>query len=775
MDKASEEKSDSFRIRVSIKNKILFSVVLVVTLSMMATTYVSVLIESKAFHKNLILKGQNITDNIASSTRSAFWSLNWIFVEKLLQDSTASYSEGIIYTKIVKPGGEVYLANDRKYYGTMVDPSLLSETERVIEKYDFQGQKGILLTRPVLIGKDHWHILLGLSTDPIRMAMKDLIINNIIWGCIFLVLAIIVSLFLSHSISSPIVELAKTVKMISDGDRDRFIDVRSNDETGLLGHSFNKMIENIRAAEKALILSNERFVTVLDSVDATIYVADIDTYEILFMNRAMKKVFGADHVGKKCYKVFRGEEKPCSICQNDRLLDEFGSPTGGVNWEERNPITNRWYMNYDRAIKWTDDRMVHLQIAFDTTDTRELVKKREETEAKLRQSQKMEAIGKLAGGVAHDLNNILSGIINYPEIMLLDLPEDHEMRELILEIKSSGEKAATIVDDLLTLARRGVSVNEAIDLNVVIAQYLTSPEYEKLSSFHPNVLSRLSLAEDLKPIKGSPVHLSKMIMNLISNAAEAMPDGGNIYISTQNRDGEDPKYGVSRKTPHGYIRLTVEDEGTGIKKEEQEKIFEPFYTKKVMGRSGTGLGMAVVWGTVEDHDGTIELSSTMDKGTRFDLYFPVTAREIKVRIDHENNLSELRGNGETILVVDDVKEQREIAVKLLNWLGYTVHSVDSGEAAVEFVKSQSVDLMILDMIMDPGINGLQTFKRVLEINPDQKTIISSGYSESDEVKQALRLGACRYIHKPYTIETFAKAVNCEINPIPQSPLRSIIG
>lgn len=759
--------NQSFQIKLSIKNKILLIVLLVVSFTVIAGTYVSVMTESKVFHQSLVEKGEFIAANIASSTKSAFWSLNWIFVENLLKDPDTIKHKDIVYAKIVKPGGEVYLADDQKYYGTMVESGLLKPEKTIIKEYQFDDQTGILIIQPVKIGKKNWHILLGLSTESIQEALKGLILNNSLWGCVFLVISMLVSLFLSYSISQPIIELSKTAKKISNGSRDQSISIKSQDEIGLLGSSFNKMIQSIGDAENALIASNERFVTVLDSVDATIYVADIDTHEVLFMNRSMKDAFGYDHIGKKCYKSFRGEERPCRICQNNKLLDEQGKPTGVISWERINPVNKRWYMNYDRAIKWIDNRMVHLQIAFDTTSNWELKQKREETEAKLRQSQKMEAIGKLAGGVAHDLNNILSGIINYPELLLLDLPENSHMRELLEEIQSSGEKAATIVDDLLTLARRGVSVNEVVDLNMVIANYLNSPEYEKLITFHPGVASSCLLSEDLKTIHGSPVHLSKMIMNLISNAAEAMPDGGEIRIETKNIDADDPDYGVSKKYPYGYVKLTISDQGIGIEKDEQEKIFEPFYTKKVMGRSGTGLGMAVVWGTMEDHFGNINLESEPGNGTVFDLYFPVTNDEFVVKASKELNFTDLRGNGETILVVDDVKEQRQIALKMLSWLGYNVETVPSGEEAVEFVKKIPVDLMVIDMIMDPGINGLETYRQVSKMRPGQPAIISSGYSESENVRKAMAIGAGQYLRKPYTIETFARAVKQELNSAPQ--------
>ncbi len=755
--------SQPFKIRMPIKYKILFSVILVVSMAVSAITYTAVRNESKMLHKSLIDKGQNLASNIASSTKSAFWSLNWIFVENLLKESAVAQQGDVIYTKIVKPNGEVYLANDQQYYGTLVDTGLLTGTSRIIQAYEFETQKGILLVHPVEIGKETWHILLGLSTVQIEDALTELVTHNSFWGAIFLAISVLVSLFLSHSISKPISDLARVTQAIADGARDQTIQISSRDETGLLGDSFNKMIHSIQSAENALMASNERFVTVLDSVDATIYVADINTYEILFMNQSMKNLFGSDLIGKRCYQVFRGESKPCPVCKNDALIDDQGEPKGVAVWEEENPVTKRWFLNYDRAIHWIDDRVVHLQIAFETTKIRELDRKRKEAEAMLRQSQKMEAIGKLAGGVAHDLNNVLSGIINYPELLLLDLPEDHDLREPIEEIKSSGERAATIVDDLLTLARRGVAVNEQVDINHLISQCATLPEYDKLLSFHPGVHLVLSLEEDLNPVNGSPVHMQKSIMNLISNAAEAMPEGGQIQVSTRNLNPEEIMNEGLPSYPNGYVLICVADQGVGIAKEEQEKIFEPFYTKKVMGRSGTGLGMAVVWGTVEDHGGQIKISSQVGQGTVFHIYLPASAREAVPADVKTIDLDAFQGNGETILVVDDVKEQREVAKRMLSRLGYTVAAVSSGEEAVAHVREHPVDLLVLDMIMAPGINGRQTYEQIVSFKPDQRAILASGFSESEDVKQTMHLGAGQYIKKPYSIEIIAQAVKRELS------------
>ena len=384
-------------------------------------------------------------------------------------------------------------------------------------------------------------------------------------------------------------------------------------------------------------------------------------------------------------------------------------------------------------------------------------------EVKLQQTQKMEAIGTMAAGVAHDLNNVLSGIVSYPDLLLMQLPEDSPLRNSILAIRNSGKKAATIVQDLLTLARRGVALHETVNLNDIILEYLNSPEQKKLLSYHPGVEMESRLDPNLMNLSGSSVHLSKMIMNLVSNAAEAMPTGGKIVISTHNqilgcKNGSNPE-----PRDANWVVLSVSDSGTGITEEDKNKIFDPFYTKKKMGRSGTGLGMTVVLGTVQDHKGNIDLETQMGKGTTFTLSFPGTGWAIR-KDKPISQIGDLMGRGESVLVVDDEKEQRQLASTLLEQLNYSVTSAFSGENALEYLKYHTTDLVILDMIMDPGMNGLETYKKILEIHPDQKAIFLSGFTETERVKEAQRLGAKQYIRKPYTLEELGKTVKAVIKP-----------
>ncbi len=296
-----------------------------------------------------------------------------------------------------------------------------------------------------------------------------------------------------------------------------------------------------------------------------------------------------------------------------------------------------------------------------------------------------------------------------------------------------------------------------VNLNGIIEDYFRSPEFLKLKTYHPEVECKVELKDGLHNNPGSPVHLSKTIMNLISNAAEAMPDGGTITVSSENTEIDKPIKGYPDIKKGGYTIITVSDTGVGIAPEEIERIFEPFYTKKVMGRSGTGLGMAVVWGTVHDHNGYIDIKSTPGEGTTFLLYFPSTDQPLPAEKE-QISMDRYKGNGESILVVDDVAEQRNIADKILTKLGYFVASSASGEEAVEYIQNHSADLVILDMIMDPGMDGLETYRRIIEYHPDQKSIIASGYSETGRVEEIQRLGAGEYIRKPYSIEKIGLAV-----------------
>jgi CheY-like chemotaxis protein len=226
----------------------------------------------------------------------------------------------------------------------------------------------------------------------------------------------------------------------------------------------------------------------------------------------------------------------------------------------------------------------------------------------------------------------------------------------------------------------------------------------------------------------------------------------NRYVDTPLRKYDDINIGE-------YAVLAVSDDGSGISSDDLERIFEPFYTKKIMGRSGTGLGLAVVWNVVQDHKGFIDVTSNQN-GTTFELLFTITREEISSK-DLSLPIKDLKGDGEKILVIDDVESQRDISCKMLETFGYKSKAVSSGEEAVEYLKENTADLILLDMIMDPGINGRETYERIIKIHPNQKAIIVSGFVETDEVKATQKLGAGKFIKKPLTLEKLGIAIKEE--------------
>ncbi len=391
------------------------------------------------------------------------------------------------------------------------------------------------------------------------------------------------------------------------------------------------------------------------------------------------------------------------------------------------------------------------------TERMRVQREKEKLQKQLERSKKMESLGLLAGGVAHDLNNVLSGVVSYPELLLLDLPKDSPLYNPIKVIRDSGLKAAAIVEDLLTLARRGVMAQTTLCLNDVVREYIESPEHQKLKDLNPHVDVVQRFEQNIAAIRGSAHHIKKTLMNLIANAAEAQPDGGTITVSTQIRYLDRPLQGYYTVDEGEYVVLAVSDQGEGISEADMQRIFEPFYTKKIMGRSGTGLGLAVVWGTVQDHKGYINISSRIGEGTTFELYFPLVRDSVDDK-EEKPTLESIMGREEVILVVDDIREQQDIATRILSRLNYLTHAVGSGEEAVSYLKNHRADLVVLDMIMGEGMDGLDTFKAIIATHPRQKAIIVSGYSETERVREAQRLGVSDYVKKPYMLESLGRAV-----------------
>ncbi|MBE0586149.1 MAG: response regulator, partial [Desulfofustis sp.] len=511
-------------------------------------------------------------------------------------------------------------------------------------------------------------------------------------------------------------------------------------ELTLANAQLQSQIEERRRAEEQL----SKFARMAEASSDAMALVDTGHVHVL-ANSTYRKAFagvGPDIVGKSVQELFgsdyfENELKAlvAKCLQGETVRLQIRPKTKGAQ-------QRHWYLTLSPFYSSNGEISGYVLDIRDVTQEVEL-------QDRLKNAQKMEAIGLLAGGIAHDLNNILSGLVSYPDLLLVSRSPEDPITGPLQTIKKSGERAAAIVQDLLTLARRGVGLVTPLNWNHIIEEFLESPEYLDMMRDTGGIEMKLSLAPDLSNILGSAAHLSKILMNLLWNSIEAMSGGGMLLIATENKVLEREYIGYEVIPAGEYVLLSVIDTGIGVGEGVLDRIFEPFYTSKIMGMSGTGLGMAVVWGVVKDHDGYTDVVSKVDQGTTFSLYFPLT-RESTPRAELMN-ISELNGSGQKILVVDDLAEQRHIASQILELLHYSVDLAASGEEAVEKCRRTNYDLVLLDMIMPGGIDGFATYQQLCLFNPGQKVVIASGYSDSEHVKKAQKLGAGAYIKKPYTV------------------------
>ncbi|MCE9615722.1 MAG: response regulator [Lentisphaerae bacterium] len=382
---------------------------------------------------------------------------------------------------------------------------------------------------------------------------------------------------------------------------------------------------------------------------------------------------------------------------------------------------------------------------------------RQRLETQLRRSQKMEAIGALAGSVAHDLNNLLSGMVSYPDLLLTDAPPGSALASGLMTIRKTGERAAAIVRDLLTLGQGVAHERMPIAVNQLVAAYLASPEHRRIMTDHPGVTVQTDLRDSLPVIVGSAPYLTKVMMNLVLNACDAMPAGGVISIQTNRCPVEAGPPGGAVE-PGDYVTLTVSDSGVGLSATDLERVFEPYYSRKVRGGGGTGLGLAIVWNAVREHGGTVTVRNNVGPGSEFTLYFPCQGQPPpQPRLDGVEGAP--GGHGEMVLVVDDVASQREIASRMLEHLGYRTASASSGVDAVAYVQRQPVDLVLLDMVMESGIDGLETYRRLLAIRPGLRAVVASGFAHAQQIDDVQKLGVGATLAKPYSLAQLALAIH----------------
>ena len=499
------------------------------------------------------------------------------------------------------------------------------------------------------------------------------------------------------------------------------------------------------ASEKRLEFERKQLLSIFDSLDGNIFVSDPHTYEILYVNKALRKYFDHELIGKLCYREFHGFDSPCSFCSNKQILEEKPKIH---RWEFYNAMMDKTFSIMDRIISWPDGRDVRFDLAIDITEKKQI-------ESCLRQAQKMEAIGTLAGGIAHDFNNILAGILGYVQLAQFHILEP-EMAEKDLEkVLEGAQRATLLIKQILTFSR-----HKGDERRPLVVFPLVQETLKLLRSVIPSNIQIKNNIVSKAMILADSTQIHQLALNLCTNAYQAMGNQGGVLTIGLNEVvlGKDQLGQEQNLLPGKYLKFEVSDTGPGIEKAIQNKIFDPYFTTKKMGK-GTGLGLAMVAGIVKKHNGFITVHSEPGEGASFKVFLPVIASKLSIEKPKiKENITSYSGK-ETIMLVDDEIDILISQQRFLTGLGYKVSSFEDGESALQAFLNHphAFDLIVTDMTM-PRMSGDKLSKEILKIKPDIPIILCTGFHETFTREVALELGIRKYVQKPIEVGVLSKMI-----------------
>ncbi len=656
-------------------------------------------------------------------------------------------------------------------------------TKRVLRKYDInEKEEGATETLVDEFHEVHFRFVTLLqnfnsietrvmydSWDFARSKIHTIQILILTLSGIALILGIILGVVSTRMITVPVGRLRNTLEEYGNGNFDVRADIIRSDEIGYLAERVNVMLDliekyadELRQSNRDLMKRNEeldqnrRQLQVLNDTTPDAVFSCTSDGRIVNVNRTCLEMFGYSREEMLTLNAYQlcGEESSRGVIE-EKIDQAFRGYSLNFEWlcmkknNEELPAIARL-----RKMQIGEDIYI-LAVVTDITEQKRGEDEKKKLEAQLLHAQRMEAVGTLAGGVAHDFNNVLQAVSGYVQLLLMRKGEEDPDLNYLNQIDKSIQRAAKLIQQLLVFSRKVESKLEPVDLNQEVLNV-----HKLLMKTIPKMVDiELRLTGDIETINADPIQLEQIIMNLAVNARDAMPDGGKFVIETENvvLDKNYSKVHLG-STPGKYVLLVISDTGSGMDMETVKHIFEPFYTTKEVGQ-GTGLGLATVYGIVKDHGGYIMCYSEPGQGTTFKIYLPVLKGEGIEREPEHEEVEDIRGGDETILLVDDEEDILAIGCNILEKYGYTTIRVDSGERALEVYMKEGarIDLVIMDLGM-PGMGGHKCLQELLKIVPEIKVIIASGYSANGRVKETLKAGASGFIGKPYRLAEMLKKV-----------------
>jgi PAS domain S-box-containing protein len=504
-----------------------------------------------------------------------------------------------------------------------------------------------------------------------------------------------------------------------------------------------KALLRIHQAEEAARASARQWQAMFDALCDGVCLMDREG-KVLRCNQAMAQILGRPHaaiIGESYHQLVSSTLGPAEIAFLARIQELHSRETLELS------LAGRWFrVSADQVIDEHGKHIGSVHLFADVTEQKRL-------EEQLRQAQKMEAVGRLAGGVAHDFNNLLTAITGNASLLLADLGKDDPHYESLVTIEKAAWRAAELTRQLLGFSRQTMLWLKPLDLN----RYVEEMAAFLRRTIDPRIAVVVRGAADLGVVQADPSSINQVLMNLCLNARDAMPEGGTLTLETANVVlGEDYARTHLEARSGVFVRLRVSDTGHGIAPDILPRVFEPFFTTKEVGK-GTGLGLALVFGIVKQHRGWIECASTVGQGTTFDVYLPRNGSPAAAPTSSANPATP-QGGSETILLVDDKAMLRDVGSSILQSYGYQVLVAEDGLQALEVFQrhKDQIDLVVLDLTM-PNLSGRDTLERLVQIDPNVRVVFASGYS-AEQLPEAEQANVLGFIHKPYRAQEFANTI-----------------
>jgi PAS domain S-box-containing protein len=736
---------------VKLNTKIALSFIFIIVLVSGSIAFFAIQHETATLKKELKNQGLILAKTLADESYEAFLTDKFIHIMDYIE--TISKREYVVYAMIRENNGKVRAHSEMNKIGKLVKDyalSIINQGKPYIGISKLSNGNDIYeLAIPVIIREKVVGVAqIGYSLKSLKASTTE-VRNQIITitiCCIFI--GILASFLLSQRLTGPIAKLKKAANEIAKNNFGIKLDIQSRDEIGELSSAFNQMVVNLRASRHKLIKSINYTDSIIKSMIDALIVIDKEGL-ISTVNKATLDLLGytqKELIGWPIHKIFTEET----------TIEKTGL---------KKMMTDGKLYNYETCCRARDGTeipmLLNSSVMKDKKNnlicivcTGKDIRDRKLVEEELLKAQKIESVSILAGGIAHDFNNILTGILGNISLAKIYINSEDKVFKRLEDAEKACLRAQNLTKQLLTFSRGGAPVKKITSISEFLVD---SSEFLLRGS---NSRCEFKIQDNLWQVKIDEGQISQVINNLIINADQAMPKGGIIKVTAENYIANSA-HNLSIKEGK-YVKISIEDEGIGIPKERLQKIFDPYFTTK---QKGNGLGLTIVYSIIKNHDGFVFVESEQGIGTKFFIY--LHAHDGKHGFEEKKTGKVLKGSGK-VLLMDDEDVVLEVVGEMLKTIGYDVEFAKDGSKVIETYKKakdfgEPFDIVIMDLTIPGGMGGKEAIQKLIEIDPEIKAIVSSGYSTDPVMAEYKKYGFCDVVAKPYTIEKLSSSLHRSLN------------